>query len=75
MERGWDPGVKRLMKKIIMSVSLTLLWLMAGVTAGIYFELAYKGGIGTILFFIAMAASLFFLIRYLYYTWKDDIKS
>ena len=33
-----------------MSLSLGLLWLMTGVTFGIYYELAYKGGIATILF-------------------------
>lgn len=75
MERGWDPEVKKFLKKIIMSLSLGLLWLMTGVTFGIYYELAYKGGIATILFIIIMGVALFFLIRYLYRTWKDDVKS
>ena len=39
MERGWDPEVKRYLKKIIQTISWGLLWLMAGVTGGIYFEL------------------------------------
>lgn len=75
MERGWDPGVKKFLKKIITSLSLGLLWLMTGVTFGIYYKLAYKGGIGTVLFITGMVAALFFLIRYLYYTWRDDIKN
>lgn len=75
MERGWDPDVKKYLKKVMGSISFSLLWLMAGVTAGIYFELAYSNGrpvIFTILFYAGMATGLLFLIRYLYKTWKKE---
>lgn len=75
MERGWDPQVKKLLKKIIMSLSWALIWLMAGVTGGIYYELAYKGGIGSIFFYIVMATAFVLFIRFLYRTWKDDLRS
>lgn len=73
MERGWDPEVKRYLKKIIQTISLGLLWLMTGVTAGIYFELGYSGGkpvIGTILFYAVMLISGFLLVRYLIRIWN-----
>ena len=75
MERGLDPEVKKFLKKIITSLSLGLLWLMAGVTGGIYFELAYKGGAGSIVFFLVMATTLFLLVRFLYRMWKNELRS
>lgn len=75
MERGWDPEVKKYLKKILQTISFGLLWLMTGVTAGIYLELgdtSSKPVIGTILFYASMAISLLLLIRYLYNTWKKD---
>lgn len=73
MERGWDPEVKKYLRKVLQTISLGLLWLMTGVTAGIYFELGHTNGklvIGTILFYAVMAISLVMLIRYLYKMWK-----
>lgn len=75
MERGWDPDVKKYLKKVMGSISFGLLWLMAGVTAGIYYELAYSNGkpvIYTVLFYAGMLISLLLLIRYLYHTWKKE---
>lgn len=75
MEQGWDDDVKRFFVKILNSVSLTLFWTLAAVTAGLYFELAWVGNkslIGTILFYIVLAVTFFGLVRYLYKTWKQD---
>jgi tellurite resistance protein TehA-like permease len=75
MERGWDPDVKKYLKKVMGSLCFGLLWLMAGVTAGIYYELAYSNGkplIYTVLFYAGMLISLLLLIRYLYKTWKKE---
>jgi hypothetical protein len=74
MEKGWDPDVKKFLLKVINSVGLVLLWLMACVTAGIYFKLGYTDGkpvIYTILFYTGMCSTLLLLIRYLYRTWKN----
>lgn len=57
------------------SLFMGLLWLMAGVTAGIYYELAYSNGkpvIYTVLFYAGMLITLLLLIRYLYNTWKKE---
>lgn len=75
MERGWDPDVLKYLRKLINSISLGLLWLMAAVTGGLYYQLAYSGGIASIIFYLVMAAGLIWLIRYLYRTWSAEKKS
>lgn len=75
MEQGWDPDVKKFLRKVLNSISMSLLWLMASATGGIYYELGYSAGkpvIYTILFYTAMLISLLLLIRYLYNTWKKE---
>jgi FtsH-binding integral membrane protein len=72
-ERGWDPDVKKFLLKVLNSISLGLLWLMACATAGIYYGLAYgKPLIYTILFYVLMLASLVLLTRYLLKIWKKE---
>jgi uncharacterized membrane protein len=73
MEQGWDPEVKRYFRKIISSFSYGLLWLMSGVTAGLYYRLAYRKDISVvyvILFYACFIVSLLLLLRYLYRLWK-----
>jgi len=75
MEQGWDPDVKKYLRKVMNSLFFGLLWLMAGVTAGLYYELAYSNGkpvIYTVLFYAGLLISLLLFIRYLYTTWKKD---
>ncbi|HSU27211.1 MAG TPA: hypothetical protein VLJ68_02440 [Chitinophagaceae bacterium] len=72
-EQGWDPDVKKYLRKVLNSVFLGLLWLVAGATAGLYFKLAYINGqplINNLLFYFLYAVLLFFLIRWYYITWK-----
>lgn len=72
MEQGWDPEIKNFFKKIINSISITLLWLMIMATAGLYFGLAFGNGkpiVYTILFYIILAGSFAWLVVYLYRTW------
>jgi hypothetical protein len=74
MEQGWDPDVKKFFIRVLNSISMGLLWMMAMVTAGLYFGLAYPDGkpiIYTILFYVVMVVSLFLLIRYYYKKWKS----
>lgn len=73
MEQGWDPEVKKYFLKILNSVFLGLLWMIACATAGLYFKLGYKDDkpvIYTILFYVGMVLSLTLLIRWFYRTWK-----
>ncbi len=73
MEQGWDPDVKKFLLKVLNSISLVLLWMLACATAGIYFELGYTSGkpvINSIIFYSVMAITLFFLVRYLIQLWN-----
>jgi len=74
MESGWDPEVKRYFRKVLYSLSWGLIWMMAVVTAGLYFGLAYRNDIPVIfniVYYLFLAFSLFLLLRYFYRTWKD----
>lgn len=75
MEQGWDPDVKKFLRKVLNSISMSLLWLMASATGGLYYELGYSAGkpvIYTILFYAVMLVTLLLLIRYLYNTWNKE---
>ncbi|HRE37943.1 MAG TPA: hypothetical protein PK092_05845 [Chitinophagaceae bacterium] len=74
MEQGWDPEVKKFFLRIINTVSWGLLWLMACATAGLYFQLAYKQGIYTVIFYVLMAITFFLLLRYFFKIWKNDLR-
>jgi hypothetical protein len=74
MERGWDPQVKRYFRKILNSISLGLIWIMATATAGIYFGLGSPAGrplFHTIIFYAFAVFTLILLLNYLYKTWKN----
>ena len=74
MEPNWDPGVKKYFVKVLNSICMGLMWMMACATAGIYFGLAFTGTgnpiIYTLLFYSGMALSLYLLVRYYYRTWR-----
>ena len=74
MEQGWDPEVKKYFRKIIYSFFFGLLWLIAGVTAGLYYGLAYRSDkplIYIIFYYAGLLLSLFLLLRYYYKTWRN----
>lgn len=73
MEQGWDPEIKSFFKKIMNSISITLLWLMIMATSGLYFGLAFSNGkpaIYTVIFYIVLTGSFAWLVVYLYRTWN-----
>ena len=73
-ERGWDPQVKNYLRKIMATASYGLLWMMFGVTAGLYFGLAYRTDIHPsfiVIFYVVMAIGLFFLIRFYIRLWSN----
>jgi hypothetical protein len=73
MEQGWDPEIKSFFKKIMNSISITLLWLLIIATAGLYFGLAFSNGkpvLYTVIFYIALTGSFAWLVVYLYRTWN-----
>ncbi len=75
MENNTEPDVVHFFVKILNSIAMTLAWIIACATTGIYYELGYTNGkplIYTLLFYAGMLISLFFLVRYLYKKWKND---
>jgi hypothetical protein len=73
MEQGWDPEIKKYFLRIIKSVSVGLMWLMACI-AGLYYELAYTGSgtplVFVIIYYVCAAASFLWLLVYLRKLWK-----
>jgi hypothetical protein len=68
-----EPEVKGFLKRILLSLSMGLGWLMVNMTLGIYFGLLFPAGrlrIGNGLFYLFFAGSLFFVSRFLLRTWK-----
>jgi hypothetical protein len=72
MERGIDPEVKKYFRKILYSLFFGLLWLVAGITAGVYYELAFfnDNPVPSGIYYFGLAASLFFLLRYYVKAWS-----
>ena len=71
MEQGWDPEVKKLFRKILNTIAMGLLWMMAALTAGVYYGLAFHSNLlYIILFYAGLAVSLGLLLRYYYHMWK-----
>ena len=70
---NWDPDVKQFFLRILNSVALGLMWILAAATAGLYYELGYAGNkpvIYTVIFYIVAVATLALLLRYLARPWK-----
>lgn len=62
--------------RILNTISMVLLWMIACVFFGIYLNYAFfetAPGWKNIFFYIAFTVSLFFLIRYLVRKWKDKL--
>lgn len=71
MEQGWGPDVKKYLRKVLNTIAYGLLWLMAALTAGLYFGLAYHSEtLCSIIFYTVFVVSLCLLIRYYYRIWK-----
>ena len=71
MESGWDPEIKKYFIKILNSIALGLLWLMAMLTIGLYVGMATeKGLLYKIIFYLLLFITLGLLLRYYYRTWK-----
>jgi hypothetical protein len=71
---GIDPEVKRYFRKIVMSFSYGLLWMLVMSTAGFYFGFAIidkEMHWYNLLFYSLFGISLLAYLWYLYRTWKD----
>ena len=70
---GMEPEASDFLKRIVLSISLGLVWLILNMTIGIYLGwLFVKGrvGIGNIIYYCFFAGSLLLLIRFYIRTWR-----
>ena len=75
MEQGWDPDVRKYFRKILNSISWTLIWMISSLIAGVYYQLAFFDGdhtIATVVFYVLMIITLFLLVRYLIGLWRKE---
>lgn len=71
---NWDPDVKKYFMKILNSISVGLIWLMACATAGIYFDLGNFYGNPLwqpLVFYSLMLLTGALYVRFLYNIWKE----
>lgn len=70
---GMENETRDFLVRIVNTISLILLWMMANVLMGIYFELGFFEGtpsIYNLLYYIGSSTSLFFVIRFLKRKWN-----
>ncbi len=69
-----EPEVKAFLVLIMQSVSVTLLWMLVNMTAGIYFDLAFFEGypsVWNIIYYIFFLGTLLLLVMYLRKKWEN----
>jgi hypothetical protein len=70
---GIEPEARDFLKRVALSLFLTVSWLFINMTIGIYFDLLPVYGrlsAGNIIFYCFFLITLFFLIRTLVKMWK-----
>jgi uncharacterized membrane protein YcaP (DUF421 family) len=68
-----EPEVKAFLLLIVQSLSMTMLWMMVNMTAGIYFNLAFVDNritIWNIIYYIFFLTTFVLLVNYLRKKWK-----
>lgn len=71
-----EPGVKEYLKRIVNTISLSLLWMVINSTAGIMYDWAFvhdKIRLGNVLFFTWFLLSLAALLWYVVRLWSKPI--
>lgn len=72
--QGWDPEVKRYLKKVMSSFVIGALWLLLVSTLGLAFRLAIvHDGVRwyNLLFYGIFGVSLLLLLFYYYRSWRN----
>ena len=71
-----EPEVRRFLQKIVVTISVGLLWMLINTLVGIKWGWAFfEEGVqlGNIIFYIWLIGSLTLLLRYYWKIWKNDI--
>ena len=75
---GLEPEVRAFLQKVMFSIGAGLLWLIINMTIGIFagwMFFYHRPTTGNYIFYAWFLISLFFLLRFLYKTWKDQSHS
>ncbi|MER3498255.1 MAG: hypothetical protein C4308_06240 [Chitinophagaceae bacterium] len=75
MPQGFEPEVKKYLRKILYSIFYGLLWMSLNVLTGLFWEFAIiNGRISTanILFYLFFLLSLAALLYYYYRVWNEN---
>ncbi|MDB5230409.1 MAG: hypothetical protein JWN76_1214 [Chitinophagaceae bacterium] len=65
-----------LLKRIVNTISFTVLWMISNSTIGLMYDLAFihdKLTIGNVLFYLWLVTSTFFYLRWLIKTWSKPL--
>lgn len=71
-----EPEAAAFLKRVMQTVSVTLLFLLLHMTVGIYFNWAFFEGnirIGNVIYYIVFLSSLAILIYFYYRLWKGHL--
>jgi hypothetical protein len=75
-DRGFDPELRRYLKRVLNSIFVGMFWILAMMFLGIYFGWAIvyggKPDLYNLVFYMLFTASLAWLIWYYYRLWKKD---
>ncbi len=75
MSNNSDQEIIGFLIKVSRTLFWGLLWIFANAIAGIYFKMAFVNKhtpVLNIIFYSAMMLTLFLLIRYYYYQWRNE---
>ncbi len=73
---GMEPDMQNFLKRILQTVSVTLLFLLLHMTAGVYLNWAFfegKPSLGNIIYYFVFLSSLAVLIYFYYRLWKGNL--
>ncbi len=73
MEQGWDTDVKAYFVDILKAISWGLIWMIFGVSLGLYYKLAFGRPVwASALFYVFQLSTLILLVRYYVKMWNKD---
>ena len=75
-EPGMEPDVREFLVRIMQTISMSIVWLLINMTAGIYYELAFfvdKPTIWNYVYYLFFLVSFGFLLRYFWKKWHGKL--
>jgi membrane protein YdbS with pleckstrin-like domain len=73
-QRNWDPDIKKFFIRIVNSFAIGMMWLIAVVFAGLYYQLGFFSHHPlwhVVVFYVVLVITLLFVIRHLVRLWRS----